>query len=70
MYSTFEMKAKFLEKQSKVQINFGSNDDPNKLLVVGKVYDLLYTEQHKWHTKIILKDFPNKKFNSVTFEVY
>ncbi len=59
---------KFTAKQSPAQIGWGGNDDPNKLLKVGKKYEVLRVEVHSWHTKVILKDFPDKKFNDVTFE--
>lgn len=62
-------KVRFIEKACADQINWGSNDDPNDLLEVGKVYDVSDWEVHTWHTKVHLKDFPGKKFNSVNFEV-
>lgn len=62
------MKAIFESKQSQDQINWGSNDNPNNVLEVGKVYEVLEEEVHSWHTKLILKDFPNKKFNCITFK--
>jgi primase-polymerase (primpol)-like protein len=49
-------------------VNWGSNDDPKGLLVEKREYEVLREEVHSWHTKLILKDFPNKKFNSVSFE--
>lgn len=51
------------------QVRWGSNDDPSDLLTIGKVYDVQKVEVHSWHTKYYLKEFPNKKFNSVSFEV-
>ena len=50
------------------QIKWGSNSDPRDLLEEGKEYEVLKKEVHSWHTKIILKDFPDKKFNSVCFK--
>jgi hypothetical protein len=50
------------------QVQWGSNDDPNGILVKGKKYELLREEVHTWHTKYILKDFPDKKFNSSSFK--
>ena len=49
------------------QVNWGSNDNPESVLVRGKYYDLLREEVHSWHTKYVLKDFPDLKFNSVSF---
>ena len=49
------------------QIRWGSNDDPRGLLIEGKEYTLEHTEEHSWHTKFYLKEFPGKKFNSVCF---
>jgi len=50
------------------QVNWGGNDDPRGLLVEGQVYELERKEVHTWHTKYYLKEFPGKKFNSVSFE--
>lgn len=62
-------KVRFIEKASIDQIRWGSNDDPNDILEVGKVYDVSDWEVHTWHTKVHLTDFPGKRFNSVNFEV-
>lgn len=51
------------------QVNWGSNDDPRGLLNSSETYEVLRTDVHSWHTKIILKKFPTKSFNSVHFEV-
>lgn len=50
------------------QVNWGTNDDPRGLLEIGKIYTILKIDVHSWHTKIYLKEFPDKKFNSVSFE--
>ena len=50
------------------QVRWGSNDDPRKYLVEGEYYTLIKREEHPWHTKYILEEFPEKKFNSVCFE--
>ena len=50
------------------QVAWGSNDDPREHLVPGDVYTITNVEMHKWHTKIMLKNLPNLKFNSVSFE--
>lgn len=49
------------------QVNWGSNDDPRGILIEGETYEVLRSEMHTWHTKMILKAFPEKKFNSVHF---
>jgi hypothetical protein len=49
------------------QIKWGSNDDPRQLLTEGETYTVDEVEVHSWHTKIYLKEFPDKKFNSVSF---
>lgn len=38
------------------------------LLEIGKEYTVENVEVHSWHTIVYLKEFPNKKFNSVVFE--
>lgn len=53
---------------SDAQTKWGSNDDPRDILVVGQYYNLLREEIHTWHTKYILTEFPDMKFNSVNFE--
>lgn len=50
------------------QTRWGGNDSPHGLLIVGKSYTVAEVEEHSWHTKIYLKEFPGKKFNSVCFE--
>lgn len=63
------MKVKFIEKDvSQSQINYGNNDSPINLLEVNKSYDLALVDIHSSHTYIYLKDFPNKKFNSIWFK--
>lgn len=49
------------------QINWGSNDDPNKSLSIGAVYTISEVDVHSWHTKISLEGFSGR-FNSVCFE--
>lgn len=58
----------FGEKQTNDQVNWGSNDNPNDLLTVGTLYDVVEIEVHSWHTKIELAGFPGKKFNNVNFK--
>jgi hypothetical protein len=62
------MKVRFIGS-TESQVKWGSNDDPNEFLTIGEVYEVEKVEPHSWHTKYRLKEFPNKKFNSVSFEV-
>lgn len=50
------------------QIRWGANDDPREDLKPGKIYTVDHTEVHSQHTKVYLKEFPDRKFNSVCFE--
>lgn len=62
------MKLKFIEDNvSQAQINYGNNSDPREILTVGKEYELENAIICSWHTSIVLKEFPNCKFNSVWF---
>lgn len=47
---------------------FGGNDSPVGILKIGKEYTVERTEVHSMHTKVILVEFPDKKFNSCHFE--
>ena len=64
------MKVRYLgdDEVSDAVVNWGSNDDPRGLLIKDKEYELLEQDVHSWHTKYILAEFPNKRFNSVSFE--
>ena len=48
------------------QMNWGSNDDPNKFLIEGYTYYIEKVEVHSWHTKLTLRNI-SAKFNSVSF---
>ena len=48
------------------QINWGNNDDPNKILIEGAVYYIEKVEVHSQHTKLTLRGVYGK-FNSVCF---
>ena len=62
------MKVKYNVKEAdKASKQWGGHSDPNGLLEFGKEYELERAEVHSWHTKIFLKDFPGKSFNSVWF---
>lgn len=64
------MKVRYLgdDEVSDAVVNWGSNDDTRGLLIKDKEYELLEQDVHSWHTKYILAEFPNKRFNSVSFE--
>lgn len=62
------MKAKYIGA-SIDQIRWGSNDDPRDLLEIGKEYDVVGLEVHTMHTKVILTEFPDLRFNSVCFDL-
>ena len=49
------------------QINFGGNDDPQKLLNVGEIYKVKDEEIHSWYTKYELVGFPRLQFNNLSF---
>jgi len=59
-------KVKFIDA-SDAQVNWGSNDDPRKMLDKNKVYIVEDIEEHAWHTKIYLEGVKGK-FNPVSFE--
>jgi len=52
---------------SEEQINWGNNDNPNKLLFVGDKYIIEKVEVHSYHTKLTLCGVYGK-FNGVCFE--
>jgi len=69
IYAKAGTKVKFIEDNvSRAQIQWGSNDDPSGLLVIGRIYEIDHTEVHTQHTEVFLKEFPGKQFNSVWFE--
>jgi hypothetical protein len=53
---------------SKEQINWGNNDDPTGILIVGDKYYVEHVYVQSQHTKIELRGVKGK-FNSVCFEV-
>lgn len=66
MKLTIGDKVKFLGC-TKEQINWGNNDNPNNILVVGEVYEIVQVDVRSQHTKISLKGFSGR-FNSVCFD--
>ena len=53
---------------SEAQTSFGGHVDGNKLLEVGKVYEIEKREQHSWHTKLYLVGIEGH-FNDVCFDL-
>lgn len=53
---------------SQEQINWGNNDDPRDMLIIGDKYYIEHVEHHAYHTKIELRGVKGK-FNSVCFEL-
>jgi hypothetical protein len=49
------------------QVNWGGHDNPEGWLTVGRHYTVLAVDVHSSFTSIILKEFPSKRFNSVSF---
>ena len=49
------------------QINWGSNDDPRKVLVEGQPYKIIKVDVKSWHTKLTLHQIDGR-FNSVHFD--
>ena len=52
---------------SDAQVNWGSNDDPRKVLKEGQQYEVEYEDVHTWHTKIKLIGIDGV-FNNSSFE--
>lgn len=48
--------------------NFFHLNGDSSLLVVGNEYTVVDVDVHSWHTRVELKEFPFKWFNSVLFE--
>lgn len=60
-------KVKFLG-QDKFQRAWGSHDEADGVLEIGKIYTINRTEIHSQHTKVELEEALGKVFNSVCFE--
>lgn len=58
---------KYINEPCIEAINWGYNDNPIGILEIGKIYKGKI-EVHSCHSKIFLDDYPNKKFNSISFE--
>jgi hypothetical protein len=50
-------------------VNFGGNDDPRGILIERGIYVVQGVRVFSSHTWIFLEEEPEKKFNSVCFEV-
>lgn len=44
------------------------SDENAHLLTVGSTYTMIGAEVHRWHTNVLLEEFPGVKFNSSCFE--
>lgn len=49
------------------QIRWGSNENPNEVLIEGEVYSFSKVEIHSFHTKVWVNG--HGPFNSVSFEL-
>jgi hypothetical protein len=58
----------FFEQPVIEAIKWGRNDDPGKLLTIGKSYRVRDVEIHSCHTKVFLEGIEGK-FNSVSFQL-
>lgn len=69
IYAEPGTKVKFVEQNvSESSITYRGDDDPRGVLFVGQEYIIDHTEVHSYHTKVFLKGYPGKSFNSVWFE--
>lgn len=59
--------ATLLEHSSESQTQWGNQTPTEGNLEIGKRYEVAEIEVHSSHTKVHLKDFPGKTFNSVVF---
>lgn len=68
IYAKPGTKVKFVKNNvCEESIKWGSHDSPYEL-EDGREYEILRTEVHSYHTKVHLKETPNKSFNSVWFD--
>lgn len=54
---------------SDVQVNWGNCQDQRDVLKKGEIYEVENEEVHSYHTKVHLRGFPGRGFNSVCFEM-
>ena len=57
---------KFIESSIE-QVCWGSNKNPDNILIIGSTYEIEDIEVHSWHTKIKLVGIDGL-FNSVSFD--
>ena len=60
------MKVRFVGA-TEAQVQWGSNDNPNEVLKVGRIYLVDAIKVHSWHTKVRIFGFDGV-FNSVSFK--
>jgi hypothetical protein len=58
----------YAEKPSEEQINWGSNDDPEKFLTLNESYRVRDVEIHSYYIKVFLEGIEGK-FNSISFRL-
>jgi hypothetical protein len=69
IYAKEGTKVKYIEDYvGDDSVNWGSHEDPRGVLKDGKIYTIDRTEVHSWHTKVFLKGYEDKSYNSVWFE--
>ena len=54
---------------TEAQVRWGGCEDSRSLLTVGETYEVRREEVHSYHTKLHLKGYSDRGFNSVCFEV-
>lgn len=67
IYAPKGTKVRFIET-SKEAVQWGNDHDPEGILIRGGIYTIEKTEVHNWHTKVILQEYPEFKFNSSHFD--
>jgi len=67
IYTPPGVKVRFDGNVTKDQIRWGCHTDPSSLLHEGEEYVVDHTEVRSSHTRVFLKEFPGKHFNSVWF---
>ena len=50
-----------------MQVSWGGCDDPRPIMKTGEQVTIKNIEVHTHHTKLEFKEFPGKKFNSISF---
>lgn len=54
---------------SKIQDDYAGHYPSRMILDIGEKYTVENVDVHSWYTDIYLKEFPDKKFNSVVFKI-